>query len=185
MVWLFVILLLFFALFYILTRVVWVRIIKGEKFKVEIHLPIFAIHLIKKDDNGDNKKKPIKEKNKPLFFGYLRIITGVVARIKNASILVNSIILPVKTDNFDKSAILRPLRQQALLCAFIAYLRTKTEKLTLSDNAIILSPDVDVIHCYVTIKLRLYELIHGLLSVWHSINEEKERTKGERRHARE
>lgn len=183
--WLFVILLLFFALFYFLTRIVWVRIIKGEKFKVEIHLPIFAIHLIKKGDNGDNKKKPIKERDKPLFFGYLRIITGVVARMKNARILVNGIILPIKTDSFDKSSILRPLRQQALLCAFIAYLRTKTEKITLVDNAITLSPDINVFHCYVTIELRLYQLIHGLLSVRHSINEEKERTKGERKHARE
>lgn len=181
---LFIFLLLSFLLFYILTRVTWVRIIKGESFKAEIHLPIFSIHLIKRDDNGDNKKKT-SEKDKPLFFGYIRIITGVVARMKNAKIEVKKILLPVNTEDFDKSAILRPLRQHALICAFIAYLRTKTEKLTLDDNAITLSPDIDVLHCYVTIKLRLYQLIHGLLSVRHSIYEEKKRTKGERRNVRE
>ena len=185
MAWVLIFLLILFLLFYFLTQIVWVRIIKGEGFKVEIHLPIFAIHLIKSDDNGDNKEKPSKEKDKPLFFGYIRIITGIVDRIKNAKIEVKKIILPVKGEDFDKSAILRPLRQHALICAFIAYLRTKTENLKVEDNAITLSPDVNVLHCYVTIKLRLYQLIHGLLSLRHSINEERKRTKRERRNVRE
>ena len=185
MVGLLIFLLLSFALFYFLTCIVWVRIIKGERFKVEIHMPIFAIHLIKKGNNGDNNKKPMKERDNPQLFGYLRIIAEVVARMKKARIVVKSIILPIKTEDFDQNAILKPLRQQALLCAFIAYLRTKTENLTLLDNAITLSPDINVLHCYITVKLRLYQLMHGLLSVGHSIYEEKKRTKGERKHVRE
>ena len=180
-----VFLLLSFVVFYILTSVTWVRVIKGEIFKIEIHLPLFALHLIWKNDNGDKRKKSGDKDEKISYIGYFRIITGIVARMKNAIITVKSIKLPIKTDDFDKSAILKPLRQQALLYAFVAYLRTKTEKLTLEDNAITLSPDIDVLHCYVTFKLRLYELIHGLLSVRHSINEEKKRKKDEGRHARE
>ena len=52
--------LLSFALFYYLTRIVWVRIIKGEEFIIELHLPIFAIYLIKRKDKGDNNKKAKK-----------------------------------------------------------------------------------------------------------------------------
>ena len=178
-------LLLSFALFYSLTRVVWVRIIKGESLKIEIHMPIFAIHLIKSSNTGDNNKKPTKERDSPQFFGYFRIITGIVARIKNARIVVKSIMLPIKTNDFDQNAILKPLRQQALLYATVAYLRTKTENLTLLDNAITLSPDINALHCYVTVKLRLYQLIHCLLSIRHSIYEEKKRTRGERKHVRE
>jgi len=174
--------LLSFVLFYFFTRIVWIRIIRGEKIKIEIHLPIFALHLIKGDDSGDNKeKKPEKISG----IGYFRIITGVIARIKDATIEIKKIIIPIKTENFNKSAITRPIRQHALICAFIAYLRTKTRNIVVEDNAITLSPDVNVLHCYVTIKLRLYQFIHGLITVWHSTNEEKKRTKGERKNVRE
>lgn len=166
-----------FLLFYILTRRTWVRIIKGDGLKVEIHLPIFAMHIVHKSDDGDKRKKSKDKNEKISYLGYFRIISGVVARIKNARIIVKKIILPIESRDFDKSAIMRPLRQHALICAFIAYLRTKAEKIILEDNAITLSPDIDVLHCYVTVKLRLYELIHGLLSVRHSIYEEKKRAR--------
>ena len=168
-------LLLVFLVFFIMTRTVWVRIIKGKDFKVEIHLPILAIHIVKKNDNGDKRKNPKSKDKKISYIGYFRIITGVVARLKNARIVIKKITLPINDENFDKSSIIKPLRQHALICAFIAYLRTKTEKLTLEDNAISLSPDVTALQCYVTFKLRLYQLIHGLLSVRHSIYEEKNR----------
>lgn len=166
-------LLISFLLFFILTRKVWVTIIKDKTLKVEIHLPIFALHLTKSNDGDKRKKSDMNEKIS--YLGYFRIITCVVARLKKTEIIVKKVILPVKTEDFDKSALIRPLRQHAFICAFVAYLRTKTEKLTLEDNAIILSPDTDVLHCYVTLKLRLYEFIHGLLAVMHSIFEEKRR----------
>ena len=185
MAWLLIFLLTIFILFYFVTRIVWVRIIKGDIFKAEIHLPIFAIHLIKSDDSGDNKKQPDKQQDKPSALGYIRIITGIVEKIKDSKIEVKRVIIPIKTDNFNKSAILRPIRQHAFICAFIAYLRTKTEKLIIEDNAITLSPDIGVIHFYITIKLRLYQLIQALIWIWHSINEERKRNKGDRRNVRE
>jgi hypothetical protein len=97
--------------------------------------------------------------------------------MKKSEIVVKKIFLPIKNEDFDKSSFIRPLRQHAFICAFVAYLRTKTEKLILDDNAIILSPDIDVLHCYVTVKLRLYELIHGVISVMNSIYEEKKRAR--------
>ena len=178
-------LLMSFVLFFLLTRIVWVRIIKGDGFKIEIHLPILALNFIKRSDDEDTSSTRSKSDDKPSLFGYLRIITGIVDRISGAEISVKAIVLPIKTEDFNKSSILRPLRQQALLYTLIAYLKTKTEKLTLEDNAIILSPDVNVLHCYVTVKIRLYQLIYGLLSVRHAIYEEKKRTKGEGRRVRE
>ena len=178
-------LLMSFVLFYFFTCIVWVRIIKGDGFKIEIHLPILALHFIKRSNDDDNNSATVKKDDKPSILGYMRIITGIVDRISGAEISVKAIVLPIKAEDFNKSSILRPLRQQALLYTLIAYLRTKAEKLTLEDNAIILSPDVKVLHCYVTFKIRLYQLIYGLLSVRHAIYEEKKRTKGEGRRVRE
>ena len=165
----FILLLVCFCLFYYLTRFVWVKIIKDEQFKVEIHLPIFAVHLVKKDDQGDDTDK----KDNPMFFGYIRIITGAVSRLKQAIIEIDKIKLPINNKDFEKASILKPMRQSAYVYAFVAYMRTKAKKLILSDNAITLSPDVNALQCYVTVKLRLYQLIYALISIMHSIYEEK------------
>ena len=170
-------LLISFLLFFILTRIVWVRIIKDENFKVEIHLPIFAVFLINRKDSGDKTRKTKDKKEKFSYRAYVRLITGIVARIKTADIVVKKIVIPIKTDEFDKATLITPLRQHALLCAFIAYLRTKTQNLILEDNAFTLSPDVNALQCYVTVKLRLFRLIYGLLSVMHGIYEEKKRAR--------
>lgn len=175
--------LLSFALFYYLTRIVWVRIIKGEEFIIELHLPIFAVYLIKRKDKGDNNKK--SKKYRPSILGYIRIITRVLSRINTSRIIIKNIIIPIKTDDFNKTSMLRPIRQHALICSFIAYLRTKVNSLTLENNAINLSPDIKSPHFYLTIKLRLYQLIYGLLSIRHSVNKESKRTKGRNKYVRE
>ena len=166
-------LLLIFLIFYILTRIAWVRIIKEENLKIEIHLPIFALHILIKKKN--NKAKRRDKEGEISYLGYFRLIGGVVARLKNASIDVKKICLPIKTDSFSSSTLIKPLGQQAIICAFIAYLRTKTEKLIVNDNAISLSPDINEIQCHVTVKLMLFQLIYGLLSIRHSVYEEKKR----------
>ena len=173
MAWVFIFLLIAFIFLYSLTRIVWVRLIKEESFKAEIHLPIFAIVLIKKDDNGDNVTN-----NGPSPMGYIRIITDIIDKMNKSNIKVNKVIIPIKTDNFTKSVILRPIRQHAIICALIAYLRTKTRKLTIEDNAITLSPDINVTHFYITIKLRLFQLIRALISLWRDINQERKKKNG-------
>ena len=173
-----ILLLISFVLFFLLTRIVWVRIIKGNSFKIEIHLPILAIHLIKRNSDKD-KKSNINDTNLS-FLGYIRILTHIANKIQGAKISVKAIALPIKSKDFDKTAILRPLRQQVLLYGIIAYLRTKTEKLTLEDNAIILSPDIDVLHCYVTLKIRLYKLIYGFIAITQAMRDEKKRRRGKR-----
>lgn len=181
MAWVLIFLLFLFLIFYISTQIVWVKIIKEKELKLEIHLPILAIHLIKSKDSGDNKKKDKKANVNPSLSGYLRITTDSINQLNNAKIEINRILLPISTEDFNKSAILRPLRQHILICSLIAYIRTKSKKFILEDNAIILSPDVDVIHLQLTLKLRLYQLIQGLLSIRRSICEERKRNIDERR----
>ena len=72
-------LLLVFLVFFIMTRTVWVRIIKGKDFKVEIHLPILAIHIVKKNDNGDKRKNP-KSKDKKISYNTVFMDLGQSAR---------------------------------------------------------------------------------------------------------
>ena len=164
--------LFFFILFFVLTRKVFVKIIKKEDLIIEIHLPILALILIQRSQRGNNSKRKAKKQEKKLsIISYIRLITGIVARIKDAEIVVNSISIPIKSKEFDKSTTIRPLRQHALLCGFIAYLRTKTRNIFIEDNAFILSPDINALQCNITVKLRLYSLIYRLLSVLHGINE--------------
>lgn len=167
--------LFFFILFFVLTRRVFVKIIKKDDLIIEIHLPILALILIQRSQNGDKSKNKAKKEEKLSIISYIRLITGIVARIKDAEIVVKSISIPIKSEEFDKSTIIRPLKQHALLCGFIAYLRTKTKNIFIEDNAFILSPDISALQCNITVKLRLYSLIYRLLSVLHGINEEKKR----------
>ena len=48
-----------FLIFYVITRTVWVRIIKEECLKIELHLPLSAIKLSfpKEDDKKKSKGK--------------------------------------------------------------------------------------------------------------------------------
>ena len=50
-----------FLLFFVLTRKVWVRVIKEEKLRVQFHLPLLALHLISED-----KSKQTEDKDKKL-----------------------------------------------------------------------------------------------------------------------
>ena len=84
-------LLMSFVLFYLFTREVWVRIIKGDGFKIEIHLPILAIHFIKRSNDDDENSARIKRGDKPSLLGYMRIISGIADRIKGTEISVKAI----------------------------------------------------------------------------------------------
>ena len=168
-------LLILFLIFYVFTRQTWVRIIKEDDLKIEIHLPILAIQVINRQNDGDNKKNS-GEDQKLSYRAYLRIISAVLERSKNYEVVIKKITLPYSSDRVDKS-IVGALRKHALICAVIAYLRTKSQKLFLEDNAITLSPDITKTHFYVTAKARLYEVIYALLTLRRGIYEEKKRAK--------
>ena len=178
-------LILLFLLFFILTRMVLVRVIKGEYLEVQFHLPLLALFLSnadKKKDGELTEKEVRREKEKDPRLSaraYIRVVAGTLARVKDCELTVKRVILPCKTDNFGSFTLVNPFGYQGLIYAVIAYLQTKAKRLVLEDNAIISSPDVTVTHFYLTVKLRLFQLIHALLTLRRGINEEKRRAKGE------
>ena len=159
---------------FVLSRTVWIRIIKEEQFRVELHLPLLAISLI--DDNKIDKQKSEKKKDKADKISpraYIRIFGNTLERIHKSTVVVKRVALPLKLSDFDAMTLVTPFAYQSVVYTIIAYLKTKTDRLILPDNAVILSPDINSLQFYVTVKLRLYQLIYALLTVKKGIEEEK------------
>lgn len=165
-------LILSFLFLFILTRTVWVRVIKEERFRIELHLPLLALFLV--NEEKDNKKqKKSKETDKLSARAYIRAIAGALARVKKCEVIIKRVVLPCKIEEFNGFSLVKPFGYQGLIYSLIAYLETKTQRLTLEDNAIISSPDIRNTQFYVTVKLSLFNLIFGLLALRRGINEEK------------
>ncbi len=164
-------LILSFLFFFVLTRTVWLRIIKEKQTRVQLHLPLLSIQF-----GGDSKRKDKKEKNKQLSArAYIRVAAGTLARTKDCELVIKRVVLPCRTESFGTLTLVTPFGYQGLIYAIIAYLKTKTRRLALEDNAIISSPDVNEIQYYITAKLRLYQLIYAYLTFKRGVNEEKKR----------
>ena len=164
-----IILIFSFLCFFILTRVVWVRIIKREVLKIEIHLPLLAIHLIfpKKEKSKKNQAERISARV------YSKIVAATLKRVWDCKIVIKEINLPCKTNSFSGLTLVKPFGYQGLIYAAIAYLKTRAKHITLEDNAIISSPDITEAQYYVTVKLTLFKLIYALMTFRRGIYEEK------------
>ena len=164
------ILILLFLFFFILTRMVWVRIIKMEKLRIEIHLPLICLCLSAGDKRTPKKKE---ESEKLSARAYFRIITVTINRVKKAEIIIKKIVLPYSIKSFGTMTLVRPFGYQGLIYSLIAYLKTKTQKLVLEDNAIISSPDITETHYYFTVKLRLFQLFYAVVAFKRGLRKEK------------
>ena len=162
-------LIIVFLLFFVLTRRIFVRIIREEDMNIEIHLPLLALCLRIKDKS----KKDKKQTEKLSLRAYIRIIAATLTRVSGCEVLVERIALPCKIDGFSQSTLLKPFGQQGLIYAAIAYIKSKAHKLILYDNAIISSPDITKAQYRITLKLRLFELIYALLTFRRGVYEEK------------
>jgi hypothetical protein len=161
-----IILILSFLCFFVLTRVVWVRIIKREVQKIEIHLPLLAIHL--SFPKGKRKKK-----KKSSARAYLKIISKTIESVWDCEVNIKEIALPYKSEDFSGFTLVKPFGYQGLVYAAIAYLKTRARHIILEDNAIISSPDISGLHCYLTVKLPLLKLIYALIIIRRDIEKEK------------
>ena len=163
-----------FLILFVLSRTVWVRIIKEEQFRVELHLPLIAVHLI--DDKKKEKEKGGKGKDKADKISsraYIRIFGNTLEHIRKSTVIVKRVALPLKLADFDAMTLVTPFAYQGVIYTIIAYLKTKTDRLILLDNAVISSSDINSLQFYVTVKLRLYQLIYALLTVKKGIEKEK------------
>ena len=158
----FIFIIILFLIFYVLTRVIWVRVICEDKVIIELHLPILSLKISNDPDGGNTRKKAKKKKLSGA--ATLRVISAVIKRVKTSKIEIKKIKIP-----FDKQKLLRgnffgPIGYQYAIFAVVAYLSAKTEKLTIEDNAITLSPDIKRAQFYITVKPRMYEFISALIA---------------------
>ena len=79
--------------------------------------------------------------------------------------------------SFDSSTLVKPFAYQGLIYAIIAYLKTKVQNTKLSNNAITSSPDISETQFYITVKLRLFQLIYALTTFRQGVKEEKKARK--------
>ena len=163
-----------YLFFFILTRKVWVRVIKDNKLKIQLHLPLLALHLTV----DEKSKRKTKGKNDLGARSYLKIIANTLDKIKDCEVVIKRVILPCNTQNFGSLTLVNPFAYQGLIYTAIAYLKTKAKRLSLEDNAIISSPDVRNTQFYITMKLRLFQLINAIYKFRRGIKEEKIKVKG-------
>ena len=155
---------------FILTRIIWINIVKDDGFRMELHLPIIAIHFSKSKSKGANIKKLRK---KLTTLQYRKIAEKLSSLVEKSEIIIKRIEFPEKTGEITNATFVRPYRYQGVFFALYAYLKTKAEKITLCNNAIALSSDGSAIRYNFTVKLRLYQLIFTALSVLFGEMKEK------------
>lgn len=156
-----------FLFFFIVTRTIWIRIIKDEKFRLEIHLPILALHLSKRK-NKSNKSKSGKADS-----SYIGIISDILGDAKKYTVVIDRIAIPIKRSSFNSMSLVMPYGYQGLVYAAVAYLKRKTKRLILKKDAVISSASIKEFQINVTVKLRLYNLIVAVISFIHRKKKEK------------
>ena len=161
---------IFVLILFIASRIVWINVIKDDELRLELHLPILAIYLTTSKNTNTSKRK--KEK-KRFFFSYKPIAKPLSNLITKSEIIIKRIEFPKKQGELSNATFTRPLRYGSAFFALCAYLGTKTEKLTLYDDQILLSSDSSALQFNFTVKLRLYQLINAGLAILFGVMKEK------------
>ena len=78
----FIFIIILFLMFYVLTRVIWVRVIYEDKVIIELHLPILSLKISNDPDGGNTRKKAKKKKLSGA--ATLRVISAVIKRVKTS-----------------------------------------------------------------------------------------------------
>lgn len=164
-----ILLILSFLILFYFSRIVWVKIIKDEELKIELHLPLLALCLTT-DKKG---KKKTEQKDKLDVLSYFRIATNTLSTVKKCTVTIHKIHLPFKDKQITPSSLLKSFGAQGLIYSAISHLKAKISRLLIDDNAIISSPDIAKTHFYFTIKLRLFQLIYALLTFIRGVYKEK------------
>lgn len=165
-----ILLIITFLLFFVLTRKTKIKLKKKDELKIELHLQLMAVEFFvgeNKKQRGQSEKESSKHKRK-------RIITTVLRVVRMGELHIKELALPYP--NIDFISYTRPFRYRILISSLIAYLETKVKSLTISDDAIILSPDTKALQYDLTITCKLYELIYAVIVLTVGILKERERT---------
>ncbi len=164
-----VFMLMSFCIIFIFTRTVWIKVIRSEGFKLELHMPILAIEL----SQGQKKKPPKKRRSGGKGYDlqrseYLRIISSLMRIIEHSSVTVTKI--SVSSSGRENLYLYFPF-----IYSFLAYFKTKAKKITINDDAIILSPDSQGFLLEFTVKVELYRFLFSIVTLYFDIMKEKRR----------
>lgn len=162
-----ILLILSFLLFFILTRCVWIYVIKDDVLKIELHLPILALSFDFSDKNKKGKKKKANQKS-----GF-KLFKLIIDRIEMCSVHIKSISLP-KGEYSGTSYFTRPYTYTAVLYGAIALLASKAGKVKIDDNAVIFS-DTKKFKCNITVYTKLYYLIISAFAMYLNLKRENKK----------
>ena len=163
-----ILIILIFLCLYLLSSEIWIRIIKEDVLRIELHTPLFAL-CFAENNNGRKKKK-----EKLSYLAYIRIISAVVEKAKNTKIEIKRIMIPIEQEGLTAGRLAKPFGYQYLIFSLIAYFREKIKKIDIENNALILCPDIKKAQFYLTLKTKLYEIISAYLAYRWQIKKEKE-----------
>ncbi len=168
-----VFLLMSFCLLFIFTRKIWIKVVRGDGFKLELHMPIVAVILSRRQEKKPDKKRRTGGEGHNLQTSeYLRIISSLMRIVEHSEVEITKI--AVSSSGRENFYVYLPF-----IYSFVAYFKTKSKKITLSDDAIILSPDKKGFLLEFTMKTELYRFLFSIVTLYFDIMKEKRR-KGEK-----
>ncbi len=146
---------------FILAQDVFVRVYYDEEFELSFNFVLLAFALSKEEKKKKKKSKSKKKPGKEFYFLLLRRISDyaegcevIIKRLSVPQITFGRGDLPLPHHDFSWSASL-----------FIAYLDSKALKLTVSDNALTLSPDGKTV-IDISFKSTYFSMLIFMIRLW-------------------
>ena len=162
---------------FISTRETRVNVIKGDIWRVEIHFTLFALYLIERESKRDTEyEKRSRKKVKLPFSFYARLWRNIAAALDSCEVELRELKVPALKNEIEASSFTSPYRYRTAISTLLAYIETKSKKLTVKDNAITLIPDDEnYFHLNISFRLPLFNLIRTLRKILHDKRELKGR----------
>lgn len=160
----FILLILSFLLFFVITRKATIRLIKEENLRIEFHMQIIALVISPRGRQRANErqKKSYSRRN---------ILAALRRLIKHSNVIIYKLYVPFA--EIRENSITAAVRRRILSAMIISYLETMAKRIYLSDNAIILSPDLSSLQYDLSIESRLYLILYNLGGLAFHILKEK------------
>ena len=149
----FILLILSFLVFFIITRKATVRLIKEENLRIECHMQIFALVISPGGRQRDKNRKKKAASRRSILAALRRLI-------KHSNVIIYKLHVPFA--EIRENSVTAAVRRRILSATVISYLETVAERIYLSDNAIILSPDLSSLQYDLSIESRLYLILYNL-----------------------
>lgn len=144
-------------LLFLITRRVYIRVIKSDVTVVSIGFILFKLELTKKQNSKQEKPVDTDTKSEiPLEFNEVFSLLAMLMRyFKKCTITIRRLTVPYKTK---EDNIYSPIGFRAALSALLVYIDSSVEKLIVTDNAFILSSDTKP-QFDITLGILLFDLI--------------------------